>query len=368
MSINKSRYNDYMQQRGGYAVVPNEIWETDLDPATKVIWCYLLSRTPTWDSSRNNLAANLGYHRNTVSSCVAELESRNMLRITSPGRQRWDFEILPPSEWKDVLALSGNRAKSEPVPSVCIQDIHSVHTGTPTEPHPRRKEESRLARENFGLNGLDASFSCEDEILSPEVNSSYPEKSGSSSYKNIFSPPVNFQEDGASHRAHAGQAKTSNGINPRHQAHAIPFQTQGNAQSTSTSHPNSVSIDEVILAWAANLPKPLGKQRNDYLYSLFEDLKLRAGAKASDIDASLKRQILSKLVPQTKPKSTSQENYETWKRCAAEDLDRQFAIVFLQAPVFKPTPSVELKESEPEDIEMVSWNMINKIAASKKKQ
>ncbi|WP_374028313.1 hypothetical protein ACES2J_08250 [Bdellovibrio bacteriovorus] len=123
MSVNKKAFNDEMQQRGGYAIVPNEIWERkDLDRTAKVIWCYILSRKANWQSSRNNISKNLHIHHATVTKYIAQLESLGLLKKTVGANSSWDFEIIQPSQW---LPEPGNTKLAQYIPHT-TSDTSSV--------------------------------------------------------------------------------------------------------------------------------------------------------------------------------------------------------------------------------------------------
>jgi hypothetical protein len=103
MSINKKNHVDFLQKRGKFSMVPNEIWETvDLDHIGKFIWMYILSQDPNWSSSRNNIARNLGIAKDTVTKYINLLIKLNMLKISVSGRHSWDFEIMPPDHWTKI--------------------------------------------------------------------------------------------------------------------------------------------------------------------------------------------------------------------------------------------------------------------------
>ncbi len=81
MSIEKSAYLQELDDRGGYGRLPNEIWEMKIDHIAKIIWAYLVSQKPSWDSSRNNISRNLDIHKDTVSKHVEALEQRSLNNI-----------------------------------------------------------------------------------------------------------------------------------------------------------------------------------------------------------------------------------------------------------------------------------------------
>lgn len=100
MNVQKTAYTKEIQDHGEFVMIPNEIFERrDLDHLAKLIWCYVTSRPPYWNSSRNNLARNLGIDRETVSKYILQLTDRNLLRVTIGMRKSWNFEIVPKSEW-----------------------------------------------------------------------------------------------------------------------------------------------------------------------------------------------------------------------------------------------------------------------------
>jgi len=100
MSVNKKRINDRMTERGGFAMIPNEIWEIrDLDHTAKVIWCYIFSRAHTWQSSNANIARNLKLSTNTVALYVPKLVELNMIIVEKGANNANNFEIVPPELW-----------------------------------------------------------------------------------------------------------------------------------------------------------------------------------------------------------------------------------------------------------------------------
>lgn len=99
MSVNKKRINDYITARGGFTMVPNELWELNINTTAKAIWCYIFSRKASWQSSQNNVARNLKLHANTVAKHVPKLVELNMLKITKGTNNAFDYEIIPPNEW-----------------------------------------------------------------------------------------------------------------------------------------------------------------------------------------------------------------------------------------------------------------------------
>lgn len=125
MSINKKSINDFIQKRGSFTMVPNEIWElNNIDHLSKVIWCYLYSQDPDWSSSRNNVARNLGMGVHTVSNHVNKLEELGMV-VVDRTQESWSFEILPPDKW----SCHGSGAKQ-------IQSHHGSTTEAATAPVP----------------------------------------------------------------------------------------------------------------------------------------------------------------------------------------------------------------------------------------
>lgn len=110
-------------RKGYYAPIPNELFEaTNVDHIAKLIWCYLFSKPENWNSSRNNLARNLGMTNNTVSAHIKQLESFNMVKVVNGERGAWDFVMLSPDEWNfnapDLINLdTSTESISTPLPS-----------------------------------------------------------------------------------------------------------------------------------------------------------------------------------------------------------------------------------------------------------
>jgi hypothetical protein len=105
MSVNKSKIQDEMQERGQYVTVPNELIEfNSISSYAKIIWVHIYSKMSDWKSSRNNIAKNLNMNATAVTNNCNDLVKFNMLKITSTG-QSWDFEIIPPSLWNRTGAV-----------------------------------------------------------------------------------------------------------------------------------------------------------------------------------------------------------------------------------------------------------------------
>lgn len=153
MSVNKKKYNDHIQERGSYAVIPNEIWEIeDVDHIAKIIFCYIVSRSASWSSSRNNIANNLNISRNTVTKYLDQLADFNLINVKKGTRNSWDFEINPPCDW--VIPCTGSKldrfnfdpvnnatgSSRDPVKGTDRVKIDPVEgtTGSSRDPHPRR--------------------------------------------------------------------------------------------------------------------------------------------------------------------------------------------------------------------------------------
>jgi hypothetical protein len=123
VGVDKSSIVNFIKERGGFTMVPNELWTVDhLDSIAKHIWCYIYSLPSDWSSSRNNLYRNLNMSNNTVSAHIEKLVGLNMLIIKKGKRNSWNFKILPPSCWNvvttgaaDALVLNRTGAADAPV-------------------------------------------------------------------------------------------------------------------------------------------------------------------------------------------------------------------------------------------------------------
>jgi hypothetical protein len=139
MSVDKKQINDFMTERGGFTMTPNELWEVDLDHIAKVIWNYVFSRSSTWESSQNNIARNLKLHPNTVTKHVSELKKLNMLKTERGPNNATNYEIVPPNLWCAKIRAPLQEAHQtspscEPVP------YELAHT----QEEKKNQEENRL--------------------------------------------------------------------------------------------------------------------------------------------------------------------------------------------------------------------------------
>lgn len=101
MNIDKSAYNNYLQERGGFAMPANELFEVKIEILAKWIWYYILAQKPTWRSSRNNVARNLNLSVNTVSKHLITLEECGMLIVDRTNEGGLKFQFPPVSNWTD---------------------------------------------------------------------------------------------------------------------------------------------------------------------------------------------------------------------------------------------------------------------------
>jgi hypothetical protein len=142
MPVNKNRIRESIagHKRGNFSQIPNEIWELEsIKPLTKLIWMYILSRRPDWNSSRNNVAKNLNIEPETASTHIKILEDLKML-IVNRTNESWGFEICPPEDWIIQTDRSLSERKSHP-------------GGNPTQAEipPTSERIDRLKRAEFPL-------------------------------------------------------------------------------------------------------------------------------------------------------------------------------------------------------------------------
>lgn len=174
MAVDKNQYNNSITARGSFAMVPNELWERDdLDHTAKVIWCYILSRDPKWDSSRNNVARNLGMDGKTVTKYLKQLVQVNLLQVRKGANNSWDFEIIPPAQWGPTDLTGGvttTPVSSNPgVPATPLVGLDLPSGEVATTPHPRRKEDKKDGGDDVG--GSDQ----EEKISHPNSNKPSPD-------------------------------------------------------------------------------------------------------------------------------------------------------------------------------------------------
>jgi hypothetical protein len=126
MSIDKTNVSSEMSDRGRFAMIPNELWEMKINIYAKFIWCYLLSQSENWESSKRNIARNLELDIDTVRKYIDELVNNTMLiEINIPGR-RTDFEIIPPSRWvKFSTSRTASPTFTDGVPHTKEEEEHT---------------------------------------------------------------------------------------------------------------------------------------------------------------------------------------------------------------------------------------------------
>ncbi len=190
MSIEKSKYLQELDDRGGYGRLPNEIWEMKIDHIAKIIWAYLVSQKPSWDSSRNNISRNLDIHKDTVSKHVEALEQLNMIKVIKGTNNAWSFEIVPPSGWLARAGYPAVQAKNGP-PTSRLADSPPEASQTV---HQRPEDQPTLNNRNT-INNTDETNSSdfkEKELISnPKKISTTPATAILISWRNQF-PDLKF--------------------------------------------------------------------------------------------------------------------------------------------------------------------------------
>jgi hypothetical protein len=148
MSVNKNKINNFIQDRGGFTMIPNELYEiAELDFNDIVIWSYIYSRASGWASSQGNVARNLSLHPNTVAKHVVKLVELGMLATSQGANNAQNYEILAPDQWKVTTRGCG-----------AINGMH--HSPEHTRPHgdvigsaspqgtPKKEEEKKGENKN----------------------------------------------------------------------------------------------------------------------------------------------------------------------------------------------------------------------------
>ncbi len=115
MSVHKSQVTSQLKRRKKFAQVPNELFAADIPIQARLVWAYLMSEGPGWDSSVANIARNLGISRSAATRSVRELRDRNMIS-TRQTKSGTDFTMHTSDQWnvewlgEDPLALTANDA------------------------------------------------------------------------------------------------------------------------------------------------------------------------------------------------------------------------------------------------------------------
>lgn len=174
MSIQKENFNKYIQHRGGYATIPNELWELkELDVYDKVIWAYVCSKKPDWSSSRNNIARNLNLSKDKVSDSVKKLVGLNMIEIYEGQNKSWCFIMVTPNIWSTSSTASG----PQHLPPVNDPTVHTKEYNNKT----KRNSFSQEGRTYVPLEGArgdqqagnNSNIPVKDDFISPEARENY---------------------------------------------------------------------------------------------------------------------------------------------------------------------------------------------------
>jgi hypothetical protein len=99
MGVNKAALVAELKERKHFAQIPNELGRAVISVNARLVWMYLTSEGPRWNSSIENVARNTGLHRNSVSHAIKELVEVSMLTKASTNTGT-SFTLLPPSEWR----------------------------------------------------------------------------------------------------------------------------------------------------------------------------------------------------------------------------------------------------------------------------
>lgn len=99
MSLSKNKVNQALQSRGGFSIVPNELWRLDIPYPAKTIWAYLVSQHPNWVCSRNNIARNLKLGRKSVTDMLKLLSDHKMIEVKVGKKGTWHIDMSPPDLW-----------------------------------------------------------------------------------------------------------------------------------------------------------------------------------------------------------------------------------------------------------------------------
>jgi len=104
MGTRKSEVTKVIVDSGEYAVIPNIIFQMDISPIAKLIWCTVMSHSDNWWVSKKWLKENLRVGMATIEAAIAELESKSMLfcetGVDSKGGSFTKFILVSPSNWR----------------------------------------------------------------------------------------------------------------------------------------------------------------------------------------------------------------------------------------------------------------------------
>jgi hypothetical protein len=170
MSVTKTKVTSEIKGRGHFAIIPNEIWATDIPFEAKVIWVYLMAQGESWDSSQNNLVRRFGMGKKTMSDLLNTLEKYGFIIMKKKGPKGTKFEMLPPSSWS-----CGYEYWFSPLPVLPVTGIPGDQTGSPQnqtgspQNHIQEKEEEEIEEERRETHSL-----ISKEIDSSPVNHIHP--------------------------------------------------------------------------------------------------------------------------------------------------------------------------------------------------
>lgn len=154
MSVHKTLVTKQLKKRGHFAQVPNEIFAADISVNARLVWVYLISEGPKWDSSVANVANNLGISRSTATNAVKELRVHNMIS-TRQTKSGTDFTLIPSDQWNGgwINGIPSGLAKNDSTGDLLEQDPVTTLCAT-VDPNKNRSMHKRKTPLDYSMVGI----------------------------------------------------------------------------------------------------------------------------------------------------------------------------------------------------------------------
>jgi hypothetical protein len=100
MSINKNKLIESITSRGGFTIVPNEIWSLPITHKAKLVYVFILMQAQKWEPSIRSIGSGVNYGNDAVLQAIKELQRVKMIEIMPRGPGlRNEYYLTPIEEW-----------------------------------------------------------------------------------------------------------------------------------------------------------------------------------------------------------------------------------------------------------------------------
>ena len=139
MSINKSDLTKSITNRGGFSMVPNDIWTQTISNHAKIVYMYLLAQSEKWNPGSREIATGTSIGRDSVRNALKELEAAKMITISEGPRGLRDiYQFNPLEDWS-----TGPKQVQTPTKVGTPLDLSKPSTG-PNQVHIQEESKTNL--------------------------------------------------------------------------------------------------------------------------------------------------------------------------------------------------------------------------------